>query len=169
MGHAIRSGSGRWLAEADDSVSQLQGSWMPEESQIKSYKHQDNANIHYQPFPEPVSEEHEIYTDYHRCHRRDVKYDSYLSAHFSEFTSRHTPLLKQVPPPFALRVVWVLDFHPRSFVRCIEAIFPLGDDTLQVGIANRPEEARSVAIDLVGVKHPEPADPRSTEKALPFD
>jgi hypothetical protein len=33
-----------------------------EESQVESSKHQDNANIHYQPFPESVSEEHEIYT-----------------------------------------------------------------------------------------------------------
>jgi ABC-type uncharacterized transport system substrate-binding protein len=34
---------------------------------------QDNANIHDQPFPESVSEEHEIYTDYNGCHRQHVK------------------------------------------------------------------------------------------------
>jgi hypothetical protein len=33
-----------------------------------------NANIHYQPFPESVSEEHEIYTDYNGCHRHHVKH-----------------------------------------------------------------------------------------------
>ncbi len=58
-------------------------SWTPEESQVESSEHQDNANIHCQPFPESVSEEHEIYTDYDGCHRQHVKHDSYLSAHFS--------------------------------------------------------------------------------------
>jgi hypothetical protein len=58
-------------------------SWTPEESQVESCEQQDNANIHCQPFPEPVSEEHEIYTDYDGCHRHHVKHDSYLSAHFS--------------------------------------------------------------------------------------
>jgi hypothetical protein len=58
-------------------------SWTPEESQVESCEHQDNANIHCQPFPESVSEEHEIYTDYDGCHRHHVKHDSYLSAHFS--------------------------------------------------------------------------------------
>jgi hypothetical protein len=38
-------------------------SWTPEESQVESYEHQDNANIHYQPFPKSISEEPEIYTD----------------------------------------------------------------------------------------------------------
>jgi hypothetical protein len=60
---------------------------MPEESQVESCEHQDNANIHCQPFPELVSEEHEIYTDYDGCHRHHVKHYSYLSAH----VSRHFP------------------------------------------------------------------------------
>jgi hypothetical protein len=53
-------------------------SWTPE-----SCEHQDNANIHYQSFPESVSKEHDIYADYNGCHRHHVKHDSYLSAHFS--------------------------------------------------------------------------------------
>jgi hypothetical protein len=57
-------------------------SWTPEESQVERCEHQDNANIHCQPFPESVSEEHEIYTDYDGYHRHHVKHDSYLSAHF---------------------------------------------------------------------------------------
>jgi hypothetical protein len=56
-------------------------SWTPEESEVESYEHQDNANIHRQPFPESVSEEPEIYTDYDGYHRRHVKHDSYLSTH----------------------------------------------------------------------------------------
>ena len=58
-------------------------SWTPEESQVESCEHQDNANIHCQPFPGSVSEEHEIYNDYDDYHRHHVKHDSYLSAHFS--------------------------------------------------------------------------------------
>src|SRR6266849_3739331 len=63
-------------------------SWTPEESQVESGEHQDNANIHCQPFPESVSEEHEIYTDYDGYHRHHVKHDSYLSAHFSPWFNR---------------------------------------------------------------------------------
>jgi hypothetical protein len=58
-------------------------SWTSEESKVESSEHQDNSNIHYQPFPESVSEEHEIYADYDGDHRHHVKHDSYLSAHFS--------------------------------------------------------------------------------------
>jgi hypothetical protein len=39
-------------------------SWRHEKSKVESSEHQDDANIHDQPFPESVSEEHEIYTDY---------------------------------------------------------------------------------------------------------
>ena len=62
-------------------------SWRHEESQVESSEHQDNANIHYQSFPESVSEEHEIYTDYNGCHRDYVKHYSYPSVHFT--TSFH--------------------------------------------------------------------------------
>jgi len=58
-------------------------SWTLEESEVESYEHQDNANIHCQPFPESVSEEREIYTDDNGYHRHHVKHVSYLSAHFS--------------------------------------------------------------------------------------
>jgi hypothetical protein len=58
-------------------------SWTPEESQVASCEHQDNANIHCQPFPESVSEECEIHTDYDGCHCHHVQRDSDLPAHFS--------------------------------------------------------------------------------------
>jgi hypothetical protein len=32
-------------------------SWKPEESQVESCEHQNNADIHYQPFPGMISEE----------------------------------------------------------------------------------------------------------------
>jgi hypothetical protein len=63
-------------------------SWRLEESQIESPEHQDNANIHYQPFPESVSEESEIYTDYNGYHRQHVKHDGYLSAHLQHPSAR---------------------------------------------------------------------------------
>ena len=71
---------------------------MPEESQIESCEYQNNANIHYQPFPDSVSEEHEIDTDYNGYHRGYVKYDSDVSAHFEYLSGyavwfRHSQLL----------------------------------------------------------------------------
>jgi hypothetical protein len=61
---------------------------MPQESQVESSEHQDDSNIHCQPFPESVSEEQQIYTDYDGCHRQNVKHGSYLSAHFSSVSPR---------------------------------------------------------------------------------
>jgi hypothetical protein len=57
-------------------------SWAPEESQIESCEHQDNANVRCQPFPESVSEEREIYTDYDGYHCHHVERDSDLSIRF---------------------------------------------------------------------------------------
>ena len=73
-------------------MAQITRSWTPEESQVESYEHQDNANIHCQPFPESVSEEHEIYTNYDGCHHHHVKHDSYLSAQ-TKMTPYIPPLL----------------------------------------------------------------------------
>src|SRR6266404_7134516 len=66
------------------SASRTASSWTLEESKVESCEHQDNANIHCQSFPESVSEEHQIYTDYDGCHRHRVKHPSYLSAHLSQ-------------------------------------------------------------------------------------
>ena len=63
-------------------------SWTPQESQVEGCEHQDDSNIHCQPFPESVSEEHEIYTDYDGCHCHHVKHDNYLSDHFSPWFNR---------------------------------------------------------------------------------
>jgi hypothetical protein len=78
-----------------------------EESQVESCEHQDNANIHCQPFGEPVSEEGEVYSDYDGCHRHDVEQDSYRSAHFSrnrhcDFSIRNLRVLKQPVPALRL-------------------------------------------------------------------
>ncbi|MGC2021113.1 MAG: hypothetical protein WA654_08660, partial [Candidatus Sulfotelmatobacter sp.] len=54
-----------------------------EEPKVESSEHHDNSNIHCQPLPEPVSKEHEIYTNDDGRHRYHVKHASYLSAHFS--------------------------------------------------------------------------------------
>jgi hypothetical protein len=57
-------------------------SWTFEEYQIENGEHRDNADIGSQPFPESVSEEHEIYANDDGDHRRHVKHDSHLSARF---------------------------------------------------------------------------------------
>jgi hypothetical protein len=64
---------------------------MPEESKVEGSEHEDNPDIHYQPFPEKVSEEREIYTDDNGCHRHHVKHDRYLSAHFQIAFRGHLP------------------------------------------------------------------------------
>jgi hypothetical protein len=58
-------------------------SWTPEESQIESCEHQDNANVRRQSFPESVSEEREIHTDDDNYHCHHEKRDRELSAHCS--------------------------------------------------------------------------------------
>ncbi len=68
---------------------------MSEEFEVESSEHQDNANIRRQPFPESVSEEREIYTDYDGRHRHHVKHYSYLSAHFSQY-SPDDPMLERI-------------------------------------------------------------------------
>jgi hypothetical protein len=80
--------SGHWnLALRSAQQVRQHSSWRHEESQVESAEHQDNANIDYQSFPESVSEEREIYTDYNGCHRHHVKHYSYPSVHFT--TSFH--------------------------------------------------------------------------------
>jgi hypothetical protein len=56
-------------------------SWALEESRVESREHQDNANIHYQSFPESVFEDYEIYADYDGYHRQREQHDRYLSPH----------------------------------------------------------------------------------------
>jgi hypothetical protein len=59
-----------------------------QKSKVERCEHQDDSDIHCQPFPESVSEEHEIYTDYDGCHRHRVKHVSHLSTHFSPWFNR---------------------------------------------------------------------------------
>jgi hypothetical protein len=80
-----------------------------EKSKVESCEHQDDANIHCQPFPEMVSEEHNIYTDYDGYHRHHVKHYSYLSAHFSQPSEkkrapqRALVQWRKYQPPLSLR------------------------------------------------------------------
>jgi hypothetical protein len=76
--HEVRGGRWQFPLKAIASCS-----CTLEEYQVESRAHQDNANIHCQPFPEMASEERDIYTDYDGCHRHRAKQDSYLSAHSS--------------------------------------------------------------------------------------
>jgi len=47
------------------------GFWIFEESQVESYKHQDNSYICHQSFPQLVSEEQEIHGNYGGYHQQD--------------------------------------------------------------------------------------------------
>jgi hypothetical protein len=67
---------------------------MPEKSQVESREHQDDSNIHYQPFPESNSEEREIHSDYDGDHRHHVKHDNYpvaRAAHFALASATKVP------------------------------------------------------------------------------
>ncbi|HTV64602.1 MAG TPA: hypothetical protein VMD98_03305 [Bryocella sp.] len=46
----------------------------PEESHVEGAEYQDDTNIHCQPFPESVFEEHDIDNDYDGSHRRHVEH-----------------------------------------------------------------------------------------------
>jgi hypothetical protein len=72
-------------------------SWTAEESEVECSEHQDNADIHCQPFPKSVSEERDIYADYDGCHRHRVKHSSYLSAHFSQPSLDRSPCFSTLP------------------------------------------------------------------------
>lgn len=57
-------------------------SW-PQKSEIERSEHQNNADIHREPWPKQVSEERNIYTDDDGYHRHHVKHVSYPTAHFN--------------------------------------------------------------------------------------
>jgi hypothetical protein len=45
-------------------------------------KHQDNANIHHQPFPEPISKEEKIHTNDNGYHQQSDKHGRHALCHF---------------------------------------------------------------------------------------
>jgi hypothetical protein len=59
-----------------------------EKSQVESSEHQDNADVHHQPFPESVSEELEIDADDDGRHRHHVKQYNDPSVHFGSMKRR---------------------------------------------------------------------------------
>ena len=76
--HLVRASAPR-SSQPKDTTAPC--SWTLEESKIESCKHQDNADVDCQPFPESASEEQEIYTDYDGYHRCHVKRECYSSVH----------------------------------------------------------------------------------------
>jgi hypothetical protein len=61
--------------------SQIAISNIAEESEVESRKHQNDTNIHCQPFPKAISEEREIHADDDDYHHHGIKHSSYLSGH----------------------------------------------------------------------------------------
>jgi hypothetical protein len=56
-------------------------SWLLQQSQIEGPEYQDNADVHYQPLPEPVPEEQDVNPDHNGYQREHVKQDDRLSFH----------------------------------------------------------------------------------------
>jgi hypothetical protein len=51
------------------------------ESQVEGCKHQDNAGVHYQPFPESNPKEEKIHTNYNGYQHPNVKPDKHTLGH----------------------------------------------------------------------------------------
>jgi hypothetical protein len=54
-----------------------------QESEIEGRKHQDDADVHYQPFPESILEEQKIYTNDDGYQRHNVNRDRDVPCHFN--------------------------------------------------------------------------------------
>jgi hypothetical protein len=57
------------------------GLWVLEESQIKGCKHQDDADVHYHPFPESILKEQKVYTNDNGNQHHNVKHDRHVPRH----------------------------------------------------------------------------------------
>jgi hypothetical protein len=53
------------------------------ESEIEGREHQDNTDIHRQPFPESILEEQKIQTNNNGDHYQNVKHGRYIDFHFN--------------------------------------------------------------------------------------
>ncbi|HET9099469.1 MAG TPA: hypothetical protein VFN62_03685 [Acidobacteriaceae bacterium] len=62
-----------WDEELDHRA--ITYSWMFQESEVESRKHQNNSNIRAKPFPEPPSEEQKIHADNHDDHHLRIQQD----------------------------------------------------------------------------------------------
>ena len=52
-----------------------------QQPQVERREHQHDADVHHQPLPEPVPEEHEVHTDHDRHHRQYVKRNGSPASH----------------------------------------------------------------------------------------
>ncbi|MGC1779695.1 MAG: hypothetical protein WBB34_17305 [Xanthobacteraceae bacterium] len=71
-----------------------------EESQVECSEHQDDSYIHNKPFPEPISKEQDIHSNYDGCHQHDVKHHSYQSSHFSTLHDETRFRVRNVGSPY---------------------------------------------------------------------
>jgi hypothetical protein len=58
-------------------------SWALQESQVEGSNHQDNADIHHQPWPELMPEEQQIHDNDTGCHHQDAKHHIGIPGHFN--------------------------------------------------------------------------------------
>jgi hypothetical protein len=59
----------RRLSGTPVSKDSFYGLWVVKKSQIEGGKHQNDSDVHHQPFPEMVPEDQGIYSDDNRYHR----------------------------------------------------------------------------------------------------
>jgi len=88
-----------------------------EESQIEGCKHQDNADVHYKPFPESILKEQYIYTNDNGYQHHNVKHDRHVPGHFNhQFKYINSRLPAELPdsPLDPLAAVPVLDSQVSS-------------------------------------------------------
>ncbi|MGF6413972.1 hypothetical protein [Paraburkholderia sp. MM5482-R1] len=65
-----------------------------QKSQIEGCKHQDNADVRHQPFPEPVPEEQQIYANDNGYQHHNVKHDGHVPCHLNhqfKYVNRRLP------------------------------------------------------------------------------
>jgi hypothetical protein len=55
--------------------------WVPKESQIEAGKHQNDSDVHHQPFPEIIPEDQGIESDDGGYHHQHVKNCNHRSRH----------------------------------------------------------------------------------------
>jgi hypothetical protein len=58
---------------------------MLQESEIEGRKHQDNSDVHGQPWPKLMPEEKDVHTDHYGHHGEHVKHGDQISSHGLKF------------------------------------------------------------------------------------
>jgi hypothetical protein len=61
------------------------------------------------------------------------------------------PFFKELVPPLCLAVLRILDFHPGSFLWCVQPILPFGDNALKIHFANRSKKVHAMLLEMIRI------------------